>query len=135
MKVWQWIIIAVLAAILLGGGVYLATQGNPIVKTKTITLTVMAQEGTFEVSAADAVQVKAGENAGFSVDVVPALGFNRPVKFTLSGGPAGMVVSWQAPGDTWTPGMSETNLVCELAVPLDNGLVGQYALTLTGTSQ
>jgi len=133
MKTWQWIIIAILAALLLGGGVYLATQGNPIVKTKAITLTVVAQEGTFSIFAPDALQVKAGEELGFTIAVTPELGFSRPVKFTLAGGPAGMAVVWQGNDDTWVPG--DTQVECHLTVPLDNGLVGQYQLTLTGTSQ
>jgi len=133
MKDWMKWALGALVVLLIVGVVFVTTQTSPIVRTKTITLTVMAQEGTFEISAMDAVQVKAGENVGFTVDVQPILGFSRPVKFTLAGGPTGMVVSWEGADDTWDPGQG--NLQCNLTVPLDNGLVGAYPLELTGTSQ
>lgn len=131
MKNW---IIGILVVVIVALGAWLVIgQGTPITKTKTIALTVTAQEGSFNIVSHDAIQVKAGENVGFTIDVQPLLGFSRPVKFTLSGGPPGMVVSWEGADDTWDPGQG--NLQCNLTVPLDNGLVGQYSLTLTGTSQ
>ena len=114
--------------------IFFIGQSTPVVKQKTVTLTVVAQEGTFTIVAPDAVQVKAGENGGFTVDVQPELGFSKPVKFTVQGGPPGMQVTWQNNDDTWNPGQTPS-LVCVLIVPLDNALVGSYPLTLTGTSQ
>ena len=134
MKDWmKWALGALLALLIVGVVLVSSAQANPIVKTKTITLTVVAQEGSFNIVSMDSIQVKAGENVGFTVDVTPLLGFSRPVKFTIVGGPPSMQVSWTNADDTWDPGQG--NLQCDLAVPLDNGLVGQYALTLTGTSQ
>jgi hypothetical protein len=131
MKKW---LIGLLAAILIVVGAWFGiTQGTPITKTKTITLTVLAQEGSFNIISVDALQVTAGSNTGFTVDCQPLLGFNKTVKFTLVGGPASMTVSWFNNDDTWNPGQG--NLQCDIAVPLDNGLVGAYPLTLTGTGQ
>lgn len=102
-------------------------------KTKTISLTVLVQEGDFEIVASDALEVKAGENVAFTVDVQPLLGFSKPVAFSILGGPVGTVATWQT-GSIWSPDMTELNLVCELAVPLDNSLAGTYELTLSGTT-
>lgn len=136
MKTWmKWALGALLVMLIIGGGVYLATQTTPIVKTKTITLTVLAQEGSFEIVSADALQVKAGENVGFTISVSLLQGFSRAVKFSISGGPAGMQVAWQDNDDTWDAGQTSGNLQCNLILPLDNGLVGAYPLELTGTSQ
>jgi hypothetical protein len=134
MKKW---LIGLLAAILIAVGAWFGiTQSTPITKTKTITLTVVANEGSFEIVATDALQLKAGENVGFTVDVNPLAGFNKTVKFTIVGGPAGMTVAWTDNDDTWEPGHPETwNLQCNLTLPLDNTLVGAYPLELTGTSQ
>lgn len=100
-------------------------------KTKQISLEVLLQEGDFQISCADALQVKAGSNVGFSISVVPLLGFSGSVVFSIAGGPAGMIIEWPA-GDTWTPAFVG-NLQCNLSIPLDNSLIGTYPLTLTGT--
>ncbi len=100
-------------------------------KTKTINLTVLVQDGDFNIVSMDTLQVKAGENVGFSVSVDPLLGFAKPVTFSIDGGPAGMTTTWQT-GNIWNPGSG--NLVCVLAVPLNNALAGTYQITLTGTA-
>jgi len=133
MKTWMKWVTAGLALVLVIGVVFFVAQTPPIVKKKTITLTVVAQEGTFTINAVDALQVKAGENVGFTISCTPSLGFNRPVKFTVAGGPSGMQVAWTDNDDTWDPG--QQNIQCNLVVPLDNGLVGAYPIELTGTSQ
>lgn len=131
MKNW---IIGILVVLVVALGAWLVIgQGTPIVKTRTITLTVVAQEGTFTIFGPDALQVKAGEDVGFTISVTPEKGFAKPVKFTLAGGPAGMIVAWQDNDDTWVPG--DNQVECHLTIPLDNGLVGAYPLELTGTSQ
>jgi hypothetical protein len=103
-----------------------------ITKTKVITLTVTLQDGDFSISSADTVSVKAGTTSAFTVSIHPLLGFNKAVKFSITGGPAGMVTTW-TPSDTLPAGGA--SIQCNLAVPLDNALVGSYPLTLTGVSQ
>jgi hypothetical protein len=104
----------------------------PITKTKQITLTVLVEEGDFNIVCTDTLQVKAGSNVGFSLDVTPLLGFNKPVTFSLSGLPAGAVMTWNAKGNVWQPGLG--SLQCDIAIPLNNGLVGTYTLVLTSVS-
>ena len=103
-----------------------------ISRQKLVTLHVLAQEGDFQIACMDELSVKAGEDVGFTLDVVPLLGFNAPVKFSVSGGPVGMTVSWPV-GDTWTPGGG--NIQCNLAVPLNNALVGDYPVMVDAVSQ
>jgi hypothetical protein len=103
-----------------------------ITKTKVITLTVALQEGDFNIQAADTLSVKAGTTGSFTIAIHALLGFNKAVKFSISGGPAGMTTTW-APSDTLPVG--GTNIQCNLAIPLDNALAGNYPLTLTGVSQ
>jgi hypothetical protein len=102
-----------------------------ITKTKVITLTVALQEGDFTIVAPETLTVKAGENGGFTVAIQAFLGFAKPVKFSLSGGPAGMVTTW-APSDTLPAG--GTNIQCNVAIPL-SAPVGDHVLTITGVSQ
>ena|SRR4030042_2043126 len=102
-----------------------------ITKTKTITLTVALQEGDFIIVAPDTLTVKAGENGGFTVAIQALLGFAKPVKFSLSGVPAGSVITW-VPSDTLPAG--GTNIQCNVAVPL-NAPLGNHVLTITGVSQ
>lgn len=108
-------------------------------KTKSVTLTVLLQEGDFEIMCESALSVKAGEDVVFTIDVIPVLGFNAPVEFSVSGGPVGMTVAWQdlehQQGNIWQPGQPiPNNLACVLTVPLDNALVGDYTIEVTGTS-
>lgn len=103
-----------------------------ITKTKQITLTVLAEEGDFTIQCVDTLQVKAGSNVGFSVDVIPLLGFNKYVTFSVGGLPAGAVVTWNTKGNIWSPGIG--SLQCDIVIPLDNSLAGNYTLTLTGVS-
>jgi hypothetical protein len=103
-----------------------------ITKTKQIFMTVLAEEGDFNIICTDSLQVKAGSNVGFTIDVEPLLGFNKTVAFSLGGLPAGSVVTWNTKGNIWQPGQG--NLQCDIAVPLNNSLVGNYTLTLTGVS-
>ncbi len=135
MKTWMKWAIGALVALLIIGVVYVKTQTPAITHTKTITLVVASQPGDFTIDSLDVVHAMVGETAGFTVDVSPLKGFSRPVKFTVTGGPAGTTIGWQPPGDTWTPDMAQTNLVCEVTIPLDNSLAGNYPLTLTGTAQ
>lgn len=102
-----------------------------ITKTKTITLTVALQEGDFTIVAPDTLTVKAGETGAFTIAIQAFLGFNRPVKFSLSGMPAGVTVTW-TPSDTLPAG--GTNIQAHLAVPLGTP-VGNTPLTITGVSQ
>ena len=105
-----------------------------VTQTKTIALTVELQEGDFRIVSLDAITVKPGEDVVFTIDCTPLLGFNRPVKFTISGGPVGTVFSWPV-GDTWQPGQPEPdNIQCTVAIPLDNSLMGTYSLFLVGQS-
>jgi hypothetical protein len=130
---WKWLIgLVAILAIVIG---FFIGQTTPIVKKKNIALTVVAQDGNFEIICIDALQIKAGENAGMSVAVQPQLGFNKAVKFVLTGGPAAMTTTWTGGDDTWDAGQATGNLQLNLSVPLDNSLVGPYALVLTGTSQ
>jgi hypothetical protein len=103
------------------------------VKTKQIALNVLLQEGDFTIESPDSLSVKAGETVGFTIDVTPLMGFSGSVKFTVSGGPAGMTVGWENGVDTWSPS-GPANLQCNLSIPLDNALVGAYTLMLTGTT-
>ena len=102
-----------------------------ITKTKVITLTVALQEGDFTIVAPDAMTVKAGENGTFTIAIQAVLGFNKPVKFSLGGMPAGVVVTWPV-GDTLPAG--GTNIQCHLVVPLGTP-IGNSVLTITGVSQ
>lgn len=102
-----------------------------ITKTKVITLTVALQEGDFTIVAPDTLTVKAGEAGSFAISIQPALGFNKPVRFSLSGIPAGVTVTW-TPSDTLPAG--GTNIQCHLAIPLGTPL-GNSTLTITGVSQ
>jgi|WetSurSiteA1Bulk_404760.scaffolds.fasta_scaffold00434_14 hypothetical protein len=135
MKDWMKIGLAVIFCICVFAVLYFIAQSTPIIKKKDIALTVIANEGSFEIICMDAIQIKAGENAGMTVSVQPQQGFNKAVKFTMMGGPAGMVVDWANADDTWDAGQTTGNLQCNISIPLDNGLVGQYALILQGTSQ
>jgi len=136
MKTWVKWLAAGLCLALVVAVVFFTAQTTPIVKKKTITLTVVAQEGSFNIITPDAIQIKAGENGAFTVDVEPLQGFSKTVKFTLTGGPTGMTVAWTDNDDTWEPGHPEGwNLQCNLTIPLDNGLVGAYPVELTGTAQ
>jgi hypothetical protein len=103
-----------------------------ITKTKQIFLTVLVEEGDFNIQCVDSLQVKAGSNVGFTIDVEPLLGFNKTVTFSIGGLPAGVVVTWNTKGNVWIPGQG--SLQCDIAVPLNNVLVGVYTLTLTGVS-
>jgi hypothetical protein len=135
MKPWMKISLGVLLCIFIGLVAYFIGQNTPIVKKKDIALTIVANEGSFDIICMDTIQIKAGENAGMTVSVQPQQGFNKAVKFTLMGGPTGMIVEWANGDDTWDAGQTTGNLQMNLTIPLDNGLVGQYALILQGTSQ
>lgn len=103
-----------------------------ITKTKVITLTVTLQEGDFTIIAPETLTVRAGDTGGFTIAIQALLGFNEAVKFSIGGGPVGMVVTW-VPSDTLPAG--GTNIQCNLSIPLNNALVGNYPLTITGISQ
>lgn len=100
-------------------------------QTKQVTLNVLLQEGDFTIECFDTLDVRAGENIGFTISITKLLGFDAPVQFSISGGPIGMTVDWPV-GDILNP--ADTNIQCNLFIPLDNGLVGQYTLDLTGIS-
>lgn len=134
MKKWMWWAAGVFIFFLILGVGFFIAQQTPITQTKQIRLVVLAEEGNFEIACLDELEVKAGQDVGFSIDVTPLLGFNRAVAFTVEGGPPGMTAVWPV-GNVWQPGQPEPyNIQCNLTVPLDNSLVGEYFLTLTGTA-
>lgn len=134
MKKWMWWAMGVFIFFLILGVGFFIAQQTPITQTKQIRLIVTAEEGNFEIVCADELEVKAGQDVGFSIDVMPLLGFNKAVAFTIEGGPARMTTSWPV-GNVWLPGQPDPdNIQCNLTIPLDNSLVGEYFVTLTGTA-
>jgi hypothetical protein len=133
MKKWAWLAVIFAIFLIIGIGVFVAQQ-TPIMQTKQIRLVVLAEEGNFQIVCSDELEVKAGQDVGFSIDVTPLLGFNRAIAFTIEGGPPGMTVSWPL-GNVWQPGqLDPDNIQCNLTIPLDNSLVGEYFVMLTGAA-
>jgi hypothetical protein len=133
MRKWAWLAIVFAIFLVIGVGIFVAQQ-TQITKTKQIRLIVLAQEGDFQIICLDELEVVAGQDVGFTIEVVPLLGFNKAVAFTIEGGPPGMTVSWPL-GNVWQPGQPDPdNLQCNLTVPLDNSLVGEYYIALTGAA-
>lgn len=131
----KWFIFGLLAVFLVVIGFLAITQTLPtITKSVQVTMTVMPKpDFTLDVGVPH-VNVPIGRTTSYVASVSSANEFAGEVVFSISGVPAGAVVTF-LPSDTVTiaPG-EDRGCQINIAIPEDPALIGDYTITVTATS-